>query len=84
MINECSSREEDNVVAECAKREISLDHNRRTINYLRLSVTDRCNLRCIYRMPEDGIQFKPYSEILTYEGGKRRQPIYRILSRIQS
>lgn len=67
MINECSSREEDNVVAGCAKREISLDHNRRTINYLRLSVTDRCNLRCIYCMPEEGIQFKPHSEILTYE-----------------
>jgi GTP 3',8-cyclase len=43
------------------------DKNHRTISYLRLSVTDRCNLRCIYCMPEEGIQFIPHSEILTYE-----------------
>ena len=44
-----------------------LDNNHRAINYLRLSVTDRCNLRCIYCMPEKGIRFIPHSEILTYE-----------------
>jgi len=44
-----------------------LDNNHRGINYLRLSVTDRCNLRCIYCMPEQGIKFIPHSEILTYE-----------------
>ena len=44
-----------------------LDNNHRVINYLRLSVTDRCNLRCIYCMPEKGIRFMPHSEILTYE-----------------
>jgi len=43
------------------------DKNHRIINYLRLSVTDRCNLRCIYCMPEEGIRFMPHSEILTYE-----------------
>lgn len=43
------------------------DKNHRTISYLRLSVTDRCNLRCIYCMPEEGIQFIPHSDILTYE-----------------
>ena len=43
------------------------DKNHRTISYLRLSVTDRCNLRCIYCMPEEGVQFLPHSEILTYE-----------------
>jgi GTP 3',8-cyclase len=43
------------------------DHYHRTINYLRLSVTDRCNLRCIYCMPEKGIRFVPHREILTYE-----------------
>ncbi|MBW2065771.1 MAG: GTP 3',8-cyclase MoaA [Deltaproteobacteria bacterium] len=37
------------------------------INYLRLSVTDRCNLRCVYCMPEEGIDFLPHSNILTYE-----------------
>ncbi|MBW2590887.1 MAG: GTP 3',8-cyclase MoaA [Deltaproteobacteria bacterium] len=44
-----------------------LDNNHRVINYLRLSVTDRCNLRCIYCMPDKGIRFMPHSEILTYE-----------------
>lgn len=44
-----------------------LDNNHRVINYLRLSVTDRCNLRCIYCMPEEGVSFIPHSEILTYE-----------------
>ena len=43
------------------------ENNERTINYLRLSITDRCNLRCIYCMPEDGVKFIPHSEILTYE-----------------
>ena len=38
----------------------------RTINYLRISVTDRCNLRCRYCMP-DGIERLPMREILTYE-----------------
>lgn len=40
---------------------------RRTINYLRLSVTDRCNLRCLYCMPDEGIDFVPHSDILSYE-----------------
>jgi GTP 3',8-cyclase len=44
-----------------------LDNNNRTISYLRLSVTDRCNLRCIYCMPQKGVQFFPHSDILTYE-----------------
>lgn len=39
----------------------------RPINYLRISVTDRCNLRCIYCMPADGINLLPHSDILTYE-----------------
>lgn len=43
------------------------DKNQRTISYLRLSVTDRCNLRCIYCMPETGVQFIPHADILTYE-----------------
>ena len=38
----------------------------RTINSLRISVTDRCNLRCIYCMPED-VEFINRSELLTYE-----------------
>jgi len=44
-----------------------LDSIGRTINYLRLSVTDRCNLRCSYCMPEDGIGKIAHSDILSYE-----------------
>lgn len=44
-----------------------IDAHGRKINYLRLSVTDRCNLRCLYCMPEDGIPLLPHGEILTYE-----------------
>lgn len=39
----------------------------RKINYLRISVTDRCNLRCIYCMPQGGIKLFPHNEILSYE-----------------
>ena len=39
----------------------------RPINYLRVSVTDRCNLRCIYCMPEQGIPQKQHADILRYE-----------------
>src|SRR5512139_4095945 len=38
----------------------------RQVDYLRLSVTDRCDLRCVYCMPSEGIPLKPASEILTY------------------
>jgi GTP 3',8-cyclase len=37
------------------------------IDYLRLSVTDRCNFRCVYCMPPEGVVFKPHEEILSYE-----------------
>ncbi len=39
----------------------------RTMRYLRLSVTDRCNLRCFYCMPHEGIDFLPRNQLLTYE-----------------
>lgn len=39
----------------------------RRINYLRVSVTDRCNLRCIYCMPVEGVPLMPHEEILSYE-----------------
>jgi cyclic pyranopterin phosphate synthase len=44
-----------------------IDSCHRPINYLRISVTDRCNLRCVYCMPESGIDLLPHSEILSYE-----------------
>ena len=39
----------------------------RRIDYLRVSVTDRCNLRCVYCMPAEGIPWKPHADMLTYE-----------------
>jgi len=44
-----------------------VDPFKRVISYLRVSVTDRCNLRCVYCMPEAGIEFQPREEILSYE-----------------
>lgn len=44
-----------------------LDKFGRPINYLRLSVTDRCNLRCTYCMPERGMTFAHKNELLTFE-----------------
>ena len=45
----------------------SVDQFGRTIEYLRISVTDRCNFRCLYCMPEQGLQWLPKSDILSYE-----------------
>lgn len=39
----------------------------RVHDYLRISVTDRCNLRCVYCMPEEGMQFEPEERLLTFE-----------------
>lgn len=44
-----------------------LDSYAREIDYLRISVTDRCNLRCRYCMPEEGIESIGHSRILTFE-----------------
>ena len=43
------------------------DNFLRVIDYLRLSITDRCNLRCVYCMPPEGIVPSKHKEILTYE-----------------
>ncbi len=45
----------------------------RNINYLRISVTDKCNLRCGYCMPKEGVNCIPHEEILTLE------EIYRVV-----
>lgn len=39
----------------------------REINYLRLAITDRCNLRCFYCMPENGIRYINRTDLLSYE-----------------
>lgn len=44
-----------------------LDQFNRKINYLRISVTDRCNLRCTYCMPEHGVDLISHKEILSFE-----------------
>ncbi len=43
------------------------DRYKRKINYLRISVTDRCNLRCTYCMPEEGIRLLDHADILSFE-----------------
>ena len=43
------------------------DNHGRPLNYLRLAVTDRCNLRCFYCMPEEGIRYLPKKELLSFE-----------------
>lgn len=43
------------------------DSFQRPINYLRISVTDRCNLRCVYCMPESGVALMSHYDILSYE-----------------
>ncbi len=48
------------------------DSFQRPIDYLRISVTDRCNLRCVYCMPAEGINLLPHEDVLSYE------EIYRI------
>lgn len=44
-----------------------LDTFGRTHDNLRISVTDRCNIRCFYCMPETGVKFQPRDQILSYE-----------------
>ena len=42
-----------------------LDHHDREFDYLRLAVNEKCNLRCIYCMPEEGIDFRSKDKLLT-------------------
>ena len=44
-----------------------IDNHGRPIEYVRLAVTDRCNLRCFYCMPEEGIQYLKRAKLLTFE-----------------
>src|SRR5829696_3597570 len=43
------------------------DNHNRVISYLRVSVTERCNFRCVYCMPAEGIVLAPKDQILTFE-----------------
>ena len=42
-----------------------IDQHGRNITYLRISVTDKCNLRCRYCMPEEGVCKKNHADMLT-------------------
>lgn len=55
------------------------DNWNREINYIRISVTDRCNLRCVYCMPEEGVTCFSHSEVLSYEEIVRLARIWRKL-----
>jgi len=44
-----------------------IDRFGRVHDYLRISVTDKCNLRCVYCMPEEGMEFAPDERTLTFE-----------------
>ena len=44
-----------------------IDKRHRGIEYLRISVTDRCNFRCVYCMPEEGVSCLAHDEVLTFE-----------------
>jgi len=52
------------------------DRHQRSITYLRLSVTDRCNLRCRYCMPPEGVDLVPRDELLTLEELRRLTRIF--------
>lgn len=53
-----------------------IDGQGRTIDYIRISLTDRCNLRCVYCMPEDGVDAVSHSEILNFDELKRLVKIF--------
>jgi len=50
---------------------VMIDAQNRLIDYIRISVTDRCNLRCVYCMPETGIEMTTHEELLSFEEMER-------------
>jgi cyclic pyranopterin phosphate synthase len=54
-------------IIEWYKKGMLKDTYDRTIDYMRISVTDRCNLRCVYCMPSGGVKFLEHRDILQYE-----------------
>ena len=52
------------------------DNHGRKINYVRLAVTDRCNLRCYYCMPENGIKYMKRKDLLSFEEMERLMTIF--------
>src|SRR4051812_32764871 len=48
-------------------KKVLIDKYGRQLNYLRLSVTDRCNFRCYYCMPEEGVNFAARQDLLSFD-----------------
>ena len=55
------------------------DNHGRTIDYLRLAITDRCNLRCHYCMPASGLDWLKRDDLLSYEEIERLLPVFASL-----
>jgi len=55
------------------------DSHERTIDYLRLAITDRCNLRCHYCMPSSGLEWLKRDELLSYEEIETLLPVFSAL-----
>lgn len=55
------------------------DNHGRKMNYLRLAVTDRCNLRCLYCMPKEGLNWVPRNDLLSFEEIERLLKIFHQL-----
>lgn len=53
-----------------------IDGHGRTIDYIRISLTDRCNLRCVYCMPENGVEAVSHQEILSFDEIHRMAEIF--------
>src|SRR5262249_35503482 len=51
----------------------------RKVTYLRVSLTDRCNYRCTYCMPEEGVELLPKGDILTFEELERVIRVFSLL-----
>jgi GTP 3',8-cyclase len=66
-------------LAESALPTTNVDRYGRTIDYLRISITDRCNLRCVYCMPEEGVPLSPRDELLSFEEHWRIAKVARAL-----
>ena len=58
---------------------VMIDAQGRTIDYIRISVTDRCNLRCVYCMPETGMHMAAHDELMSFEEIER---LCRILAEL--
>ncbi len=55
------------------------DQQERVIRYVRISLTDRCNYRCTYCMPAEGVALSPRQEVLTFEEIERIAKIFALL-----